>query len=184
MKALTVEVLTFDVRLHVEGVTLRVLENGRPVHRLLCHIIALTCSRSKNARAPNAVTRLTVCKQHRDAGIVIILIGRRNTVKNVDSLLQALAGLRAAVAARRQAADNLRQSAVDRIVRRDGNKRAARRLCTAVDGNVRCIRHNCHTAVGGALLNRCKESIHGCLQCRDALLAVVVTAGQGEIHAA
>ena len=39
LKALTEEVLTFDVRLHVEGVTLRVLENGRPVHRLLRYII-------------------------------------------------------------------------------------------------------------------------------------------------
>ena len=65
-KALTVEVLTFDVCLHVEGVTLRVLENGRPVHRLLSHIIALI------SPAPLSVPGLTIREQHRYARVVIV----------------------------------------------------------------------------------------------------------------
>ena len=66
LKALTVEVLTFDVRLQVEGVTLRVFENGRPVHRLLSHIIALI------SPFPVTVPGLTVRKQHRYARVVIV----------------------------------------------------------------------------------------------------------------
>ena len=38
-KFLVKEVLLFNIRLHVDGAALRVLENGRPVHRLLRYII-------------------------------------------------------------------------------------------------------------------------------------------------
>ena len=66
LKALIEEVLTFDVRLHVEGVTLRVLENGRPVHRLLRYIIALI------SPFPLTVPGLTIREQHRYARVVIV----------------------------------------------------------------------------------------------------------------
>ena len=66
LKALTVEVLIFDVRLQAEGVTLRVLENGRPVHRLLRYIIALILP------VPLSVPGLTIREQHRYARVVIV----------------------------------------------------------------------------------------------------------------